>query len=82
MVTMRSPSSLTIGFDGAMSATSYRVMWRSESALGNMTVNDTTATITNLHPGSPYNISVVAINEAGESVRTKLTNELTSTYNY
>ena len=47
-----------------------------------MTVNDTTATITNLYPGSPYNISVVAINEAGESVRTKLTNELTSTYNY
>ena len=46
-----------------------------------MTVNDTTATITNLHPGSPYNISVVAINEAGESVRTKHTNELQTNHN-
>ena len=61
-----------------MSATSYRVTWKPSSTSENMTVTDTTAVITSLDTGVPYDITVVAINAFAESGEATIRNEYTS----
>ncbi|CAK8690969.1 unnamed protein product [Clavelina lepadiformis] len=64
-VAARTRNSLNITFSPSMSATSYKITVDGTSY--NMTVSYTAAFIDNLTDGTPYNVSVVAINSAGES---------------
>ena len=52
--------------------------WTPSSMSENMTITDTTAVITSLDTGVPYDIIVVAINAFAESGEATITNEYTS----
>ena len=78
---MRTTNSLNISYDSSRSATMYRITWI-PSSMGVIMTNETSATLLNLSPGTPYNITVVAINAAAESGEATAINQYTSKNNY
>lgn len=83
MVTDRTSTSLTITYSRSLGATGYEISW-TLSAINlprSMIMTGTSVTLTELLPGTPYNITVLAMNSFGTSMATGiLTNEFTSNF--
>lgn len=64
---MRESTNLTVAFNESRSATTYVMTITNSTTTKTVVTNTTTTTITGLSPGTMHDISVTAINSAGES---------------